>query len=77
MVVHINSLQNLKSYKPDAKFIDAPLASKGYFLRLEQPVQEVLERMTSAERTAFIRCAIGAALVRDGLLLLPEKGEKK
>lgn len=71
MAVNQNSIKALKSFKSAGKFIEeAPLASKGYFIRLEQPVREVLDQMSSDERTYLIRRAIGEALVREGLLKL-------
>jgi hypothetical protein len=66
--------QYLKSYKPQSgKFLEnAPLAKKSFQINLEQPIQDVLNSMPTKERLTFVRRVIGEALVREGLLELPE-----
>jgi hypothetical protein len=73
MAVNPVSLENLKKFKTQSeKAIQAPLAKKNLTIKLEQPIQDLLDAMPTKDRLTLLRRAIAKELMAEGLLELPE-----
>jgi hypothetical protein len=66
-------LKTLKSYECQSdKAIEAPLSKKNLSIKLEQPIQDLLDAMPTKDRLTLVRRAIAKELMAEGLLDLPQ-----
>lgn len=69
MAVNPKSLKNLNKFEiKSERAIQAPLAKKNLSLKVEQPIQDILDSLPTKERLTLIRRAIAKELMAEGLL---------
>jgi hypothetical protein len=73
MAINPASLDNLKKFEMNSgRAIPAPLSKKQLHINLEQPIQDILDKLPTKDRLTLVRRAIAKELAAEGLLELPE-----